>query len=806
VTTLLRWSWRDLRARWVQVAAIAFIIALGSGTYSGLSSTSAWRRLSYDASFRKLQFHDLRVPLSEGSYVDADALRAAAQSIPHARWIRAVEPRLIVPTQVDASTAGKTILVPGQIVSVDGSKVDEVVAERGRTLEPGDAGESRAVLDYHFAEHYGLPTQGSIVVSGNQALEYVGQGLAPEYFLVTGKQGNLLAEANFAVAFVPLAEAQRLAGRPGAANDLVLTLRPGADRSVVRRELRDALRASFPDIGFEIQGRRADRQYRMLYDDIANDQHFYDIFAVLILAGAAFAAFNLTGRMVEAQRREIGIGMALGVPPRRLAVRPLLVGAEIATLGVVFGIGVGLLIASLMGSVMQGFVPLPVWRFPFQAGTFARGAALGLAIPMLATLYPVWRAIRVAPVDAIRTGALTARGRVPLLARIPLPGKTTEQLPFRNLLRAPRRTLMTVLGVAAAITVLIGVVGMIDSFFHTIDRADAEILKSSPRRLTIDLDTFAPVDGALVGAIDQSPVVASSETHLRVGATIRHGRTAIDVLVQMVNLDDGIWNPTVNDRKLTRGLPGIVVSEKAIEDLGVQTGDVVALRHPRRSGLTSYEYVRSKVRVIGTTPLPTRFVAFMDLRDAAIMGLTGITNAIIVQPRADVTIADAERALFDLAGVASVQPVREFTDSVRQELGRVLDILLIVEGAVLLLALLIAFNSASINADERARDHATMFAFGLSTGSVLRMAITESAMVGMLGTAGGLLAGWLLLGWLVTSLIPQAYPDLGIVTYVAPSTLVTAVALGVFAVAVAPTFTLRKLRRMDIPSTLRVTE
>ena len=153
-----------------------------------------------------------------------------------------------------------------------------------------------------------------------------------------------------------------------------------------------------------------------------------------------------------------------------------------------------------------------------------------------------------------------------------------------------------------------------------------------------------------------------------------------------------------------------------------------------------------------------------------------------------------------------MQPVREFTDSVRQQLSRVLDILLIVEGAVLLLALLIAFNSASINADERRRDHATMFAFGLPPRTVMRMDVTESAVIGVLGTAMGLLFGWLLLGWLVTGLIPQAYPELGIVTYIAPSTLAIAVTLGVFAVAAAPLLTLRKLRRMDIPSTLRVTE
>ena len=44
-----------------------------------------------------------------------------------------------------------------------------------------------------------------------------------------------------------------------------------------------------------------------------------------LLVGAVAAAFNLTARLVEAQRREIGIAMALGMPRRRIAIRPLLV-------------------------------------------------------------------------------------------------------------------------------------------------------------------------------------------------------------------------------------------------------------------------------------------------------------------------------------------------------------------------------------------------------------------------------------------------------------------------------------------------
>ena len=86
---------------------------------------------------------------------------------------------------------------------------------------------------------------------------------------------------------------------------------------------------------------------------------------------------------------------------------------------------------------------------------------------------------------------------------------------------------------------------------------------------------------------------------------------------------------------------------------------------------------------------------------------------------------------------------------------------------------------------------------------MLRIGTVESFVIGVLGTAVGLGVGWLLLDWLVTRLLPQTFPDIGIVTAVSGRTWLTAVLLGVLAVTIAPLFTTRKLRRMDIPSTSR---
>jgi ABC-type antimicrobial peptide transport system permease subunit len=227
-------------------------------------------------------------------------------------------------------------------------------------------------------------------------------------------------------------------------NELVLALAPGADPAVVERELRRTLVARLPDVGVTITRKADEDVHRVLCEDARSDQRMVSVFAWLLLVGAALASFNLVSRVVESQRREIGVGMALGVTPAKLAIRPLLFAAEIAPLGVAVGIGVGLVFNGLFRSALQDLLALPAWETPLLPGVYVRAAALGLAAPLLAAAYPVLRAVRMPPVAAIRVGPLTAAsvGLAPLLERLRLPLSSIARMPFRNLARTPRRTLM----------------------------------------------------------------------------------------------------------------------------------------------------------------------------------------------------------------------------------------------------------------------------------------------------------------------------------------------------------------------------
>ncbi|MDH3731453.1 MAG: ABC transporter permease, partial [Acidimicrobiia bacterium] len=591
---LLRWSWRDLKAHWAKVLAISLVIAIGTGGYAGLTSTTEWRKVSYDASYGQLEMYDLRVDLATGSLVEQGALSGALEALAHREWIVGSEERLIVPTQVDASSDTKTVLVRGEITGVDfsagGPEVNGFYAFTGRVLDEGDAGTATAMLERSFSKSHNLPDTGAIAVSGGRRLDFVGQATTPEYFAVAPEGEMFMTEATFAAVFTTLETAQDLADAPGQVNNLILTLAGGADREIVISELETALETLA--VGTTVLTRDDNLSYTALTTDIDQDQAVYNALAFLLIAGAVGAAFNLIHRLAEQQRREIGIGMALGVRPRLLAVRPLLVSAQIALLGVALGIGVGTLIGNAMGGVFEDFIPLPQWDTSFPAPVFARVALIGFVVPFVATSVPVWRAVRVAPIDAIKPSYLSGKGTRARRRRST--GNTFVRMPFHNLRRNPRRTALTMFGIGAALTVLVGFLGIMDSVFDAIDTAESEAEGDNPDRIVVALDGFYPIDSPTIAAIRNADSITTFEPSLRLTGELTGGGQEIDTILTLTDLTGGLSRPTVL-KGVVGSSDGILLAEKAAADLGVTVGDHVTLRHPRREGLASYAFVDSEV-------------------------------------------------------------------------------------------------------------------------------------------------------------------------------------------------------------------
>lgn len=803
----VRWAVRDARRRWVLVVVLALIIAIGTGTYAGLSGTATWRRLSNDASYRALSANDLTVHLGEGATVPDGKLGAAVRGVLGDAAVLAAEERLSVETQFAMTGRGVTVRAPGRLVGmpVDG-KVDRVSVSEGGGLDRG------AVLERTFAWFHGIGAPTEVTVAGGARLAVAGLGVIPQDFVVYGGSDAYANRTSFAVVYAPLAPASAALGVDGV-NQVVVRLTDGSEAAVAAAaaRLREGLPALLPDTVIDVTPLSEQPSFRILYNDIETDRKWWNVFAGLVLVGAAIATSNLTSRIVESQRREIGVGMALGVPARRLALRPLLMGVQVALLGSVFGVGMGLAAGAAMRNLMIDVLPLPVWRTPFQWAPYLRATALGMALPIVASLAPVWRAVRVSPVDALRSGALATGGRgryLGLVRTLRLPGRVTAVMPVRSVLRAPRRALLTSLGIGASIATLVAILGMLDTFINTIDLGERAMTGTGVERgLTVQLRSpVGPADATLAGIAAVEGVVAV-ETALVVPASVTVGATTLDLRIESADVAAGLWRPRLSAAAPggTSGVvPGVVLSAPAARDLGVGVGAIVRLRHPTVTA-GGFAMADTDLRVQGIHESPLRPVAFVDRSSLAALGLAGPVNLVRVVPAIG-REAEVEAALFDVAGVRSIRSADATSRTYRDAVDRFVGIFRVIEGFVLLLALLIAFNTASIGVDERARELATLRAFGIRIRSIVRMNVVEGLIVGTIGTLLGVAVGTRILRWIATTLAEETVPDIGLVIRIAPATVVTAFAVGVAAVAAAPLLTVRRLRRMDVPSALRYVE
>jgi putative ABC transport system permease protein len=658
---LVRWSLRDLRGRWVLVAAIALLIALGTGLYTGLGSMEAWRLASNDASFAALRVHDVRVALPEGGYLARGRLEEAVRSTAAGADVATAEERLLAPTQVEVATPSGPALVPGKVVGVDtgagGPEVDAIQASAGRGLgEPDGVGEA-VMLDTGFAEERGLPPEGVVTVGGRK-VPYVGHARTPEQFVLTeGEGGGLTLPGGFAFVYAPLPLAGELTGHPGQVNDLVLRVTPGADPADVAARLDDELPGVLPGRGATVSVTTDIPAHRLLYRDAVGDQELMDIFAWLVLAGAALAAFNLISRVVDSQRREIGISMALGVPETRVALRPLLLGAEIAVLGVLLGAAVGFVVQELLRDVLVSLSStMPVVVTPFQPQVWVRGVLVGLLVVLAATLYPVWRGVRVPPIEAIRVSARSASraGAVRLAKRLRLPGGSVNQMPLRGVLRSPRRTLVTAAGLGAVITVVVALLGTWDAFGDLITRSERESVDPAPTRVIATLNGIVPAADA-AAAVAGAPGVASAEPWLRVPASASTGGDEVELVLGAPVGDADIWRPRATSGGLPPGEEGVLLSEVAADDLGVGTGDEVVLTHPAATS-DGVALASTPVRVAGTHADPFRAFAYMTPEGAEAIGLGGLANSLDALPAPGVAPEAVVRTLVEEPVVATAQP------------------------------------------------------------------------------------------------------------------------------------------------------
>ncbi|MGA1362381.1 MAG: ABC transporter permease [Ilumatobacteraceae bacterium] len=211
-----------------------------------------------------------------------------------------------------------------------------------------------------------------------------------------------------------------------------------------------------------------------------------------------------------------------------------------------------------------------------------------------------------------------------------------------------------------------------------------------------------------------------------------------------VEFKGALW--TVADGRFPNGATEVALDEASAEKGGYVVGDTVkvAAQQGTRSftlvGIASYGDVRS--------PGGATFALFDVDTAAEFLGKPGFIDAILVVgdgSRSDEALAKDIDAIFDPSAKVETLTGEQITKETQDDIGQALSFFGIILTTFSAIALgvgsFVIYNVFSISAAQRQRENALLRAIGASRRQISSVMLTESLVVGMVGSLLGVLGG-----------------------------------------------------------------
>ena len=229
-------------------------------------------------------------------------------------------------------------------------------------------------------------------MAGDHSGKHVGQHVrvSGRSFTITGvyHSGDRFEDLGLVL---PLHTVEALAKRPGEITSIGITVKLGQNVKAVARRLQQRYpgTAAITEPG---QAIKVDTSSRLI---ISTGW----IVSLLALIVGGIGVTNTMAMSVFERTREIGVLRAVGWSMLRVGTMILSEAIGICLLALAVGCGLGILAANLFVSRSQlsGLIT-PTYTL----GTFAWGLAFALGVGVIGALYPTLRAVRLAPVEALR--------------------------------------------------------------------------------------------------------------------------------------------------------------------------------------------------------------------------------------------------------------------------------------------------------------------------------------------------------------------------------------------------------------------
>lgn len=707
---------RDLRQMLGQALMIALVVSAGVATFIESRTLLASLEITRDRFYAENEFADAFAKAKR-------APNAIKQRIAELPGVARVETRIVEGVNLDVPGLDEPAV--GQLISLPEGRdptLNRVYLRRGRELSPGRDDEVLASEKFVEANHLRLGDSVTAILNGRQkTLRIVGVVLSPEYVFQV-KPGDLVPDPRRFGVFWMQEEALEMAfDMEGAFNDLAV----GLGREANLADVLDGIdRLLEPYGGIGAYGRRDQLSHLLLQSDIDGLTVHGTVAPTIFLAVAAFLLNVVLSRVLALQREQIAALKAFGYLNWQIGWHYLKLVLLIIFLGSTIGIAGGVYLAGVFTRLIAAVYQYPELTIAIRPSVVALAVTAAGGAATLGAIGAIWRAVRVAPAEAMRPEP-PASFKPTLLERLGVGAwvPNVARMIIRQLERRPARSLISILAIALSVAIVVVGQFVQDAIDFTMDQQFYRV-----QRYDMAVAMVEPDAPRLVHDLRHVPGVIRVEPTRRVNARLRSGPR--ERRISLMGLPTGGQLFRLTDSRGAVYEPpsgGLMLSRKLADLLGVAAGGTVrveTLEGERPAGeLTVVSLIDDLQGLNAYTTLASlnRF-----------MGEGPRVNAAYLQTDPAVE-SETFRELKETPLIASVTVKRNalesFQETMAKNLGTMKKINLFFACVI---AVGVVYNSARIALSERSRELATLRVVGFTRGEISAILLGELGLLTLL--------------------------------------------------------------------------
>ncbi|MGG5316526.1 FtsX-like permease family protein [Enterococcus sp. AZ072] len=510
-------------------------------------------------------------------------------------------------------------------------------------------------------------------------------------------------------------------------------------------EEKETALAKLDQLEYTVQGRNDNPGYKEYQDNADRISSLATVFPLIFFLIAALVTLTTMTRMVEEKRSELGTFKALGYWNREISLKFILYAALAGGVGGGLGLAVGFyLLPTIIFNAYGQLYNLNQVVTPWYVSYAVAAMFVALLCSVGTALFVLRYDLKATPATLMQPRAPKKGKRIWLERITPIWSRLTfiQKVTMRNLFRYKQRMLMTILGIAGCMSMLITGFGLRDSIgdivpiqFDNILQYQGTVVFSDPlsEQETTNYQQELDKLSNFKDHLGMSTEMFTAET-----GEVNQQEISLHVPEDSKKLSEFI---SFNDRKSQKTYQltdqGVIINEKLAELFELKRGDTLAIK------ATDGKKYKVKIANIAENYVG-HFIYMTPKYYDQLFGRTPDYNTDLLlfnkQPPSsqENTIGQQLMGRDKVISVAFLSESRNALKDTVESLNVIMWVLIVSAG---LLAFIVLYNLTNINISERIRELSTIKVLGFYNNEVVAYVYRENVLLTLIGIVAGMFLG-----------------------------------------------------------------